>query len=470
MSNVVEYGNVLADVSKLEEVLDREALNEVCRSFYDVFGISIRVISQSGLLLADVHEQREICGYVNTLEKGRVACGNIVGQVKQLGATNPGDQIVHACFTGAVYRIVPIAYQGRAVGRFVIGPYLPAETREVPNSLLVLDERLDHEEARRTLAEMPRVRLETAEKIARHLQHVIDVILFAGHRAHLTSEMHIASVRESYRELAEKNAKLQDAYDKLKELDRLKSNFLATVSHELRTPLTSIIGYSEMLVSGLAGELSEEQKEFAGTIHAKGEHLLALISSLLDLSKLDQGKLTLTRERQRAEPLLTDVIKNFAPQAQKKEVKVLSEVEPNLEMHVDPLRMRQVLFNLTDNALKFTPPGGEIRIVARRVELEDGDGGSPLGFAILAVPKRGIEIAVSDTGIGIREHEQQRVFDAFYQVDGSSTREHGGIGLGLSIVKRLVEAHGGTVQVESTYGRGTTFSVRIPDPIAGDAS
>ena len=122
---------------------------------------------------------------------------------------------------------------------------------------------------------MPRVRPETAERIAEHLRGVLDLILFSGHRAHLTSAMHLATVRENYRDLAEKNARLQDAYDKLKELDRLKSNFLATVSHELRTPLTSIIGYSEMLQAGIAGDLSEEQASFVETIRSKGELLLS---------------------------------------------------------------------------------------------------------------------------------------------------------------------------------------------------
>ncbi len=144
----------------------------------------------------------------------------------------------------------------------------------MPHSLMVIDEGLDEDEAQNALGRMPRVREETAMRLGAHLRHVIDLILFSSHRAHLTSEMHVASVRESYRELAEKTDKLQEAYDRLKELDQLKSNFLATVSHELRTPLTSIIGYSEMLASGIAGDLNEEQREFVETIRSKGDHLL----------------------------------------------------------------------------------------------------------------------------------------------------------------------------------------------------
>ncbi|MBC7171720.1 MAG: PocR ligand-binding domain-containing protein, partial [Polyangiaceae bacterium] len=285
----------LGDISRLEDVVDREALSQVCRSFHGLFGLSIRVLSQEGTLLADVHEERHICRYVNTLFAGRSACTATVCAVK---AVDPVDgTVLHPCFTGARYRIVPITYQGRRVGRFVVGPYLPAELREVPRSLLAIDPEIDQNEARTHLAQMPRVRAETAERIAAHLRGIVDLLLFSSHRAHLMSEMHVASVRESYRELAEKTAKLQAAYNRLKELDRLKSNFLATVSHELRTPLTSIIGYSEMLETGIAGELEGEQLDFVRTIHEKGDHLLELITSLLDLGRLEQGTMKIRPSR-----------------------------------------------------------------------------------------------------------------------------------------------------------------------------
>lgn len=140
------------------------------------------------------------------------------------------------------------------------------------------------EAAYRALAEMPRVRRDTSQRIATHLQRVLDLILFSGHRARITSEMHLASARESYRELSEKNVSLQKAFEKLQQLDKLKSDFISTVSHELRTPLTSIIGYSEMLLSGIGGALSEEHREFVNTIHDKGDSLLSMITNMLDLA------------------------------------------------------------------------------------------------------------------------------------------------------------------------------------------
>jgi len=450
----------LGDIDRLDQVIDRGALAEVCRSFFDLFGISIRVFSASGTLLADVHTEQQVCAYVNTFPAGRRACAETVGAVKS--AVPQDGTMNHPCFSGATYRVVPIEYQGRRVGRMVIGPYLPAESRTVPRSLLVVDESIDAEEARRALETMPRVRGETAERIASHLRGILDLILFSSHRAHLTSEMHVASVRESYRDLAEKTAQLQQAFDRLKELDRLKSNFLATVSHELRTPLTSIIGYSEMLSTGIAGDLNEEQIEFVDTIRSKGDHLLALISTMLDMNKLEQGQLSLNRERIDPNALLLEVAQTVAPQAGKKGVRVEVDVEAGLpDLSGDPVRIRQVLFNLADNAVKFTPEAGTVHLRARSAELE-GAGDDGLGMVLMAAPRRAIEFAVQDTGIGIAKEEHAKVFDAFYQVDGSSTRAHGGAGLGLSIVKRLVSAHEGVVRVESDVGAGTTFFVTVP--------
>ena len=454
----------LGEVNRLGQIVDREALGEVCRSFFDLFGLPIRVIAGDGGMLADAHVEREICGYVNGTNGGRLACAQTVGAVRKLLPTED-EGTLHACFTGAVYRVVPIRYQGRLLGRFVVGPYLPAETREVPRSLLVVDQGIDSDRAREALEEMPRVRIETAERIAAHLRGMLDLILFSGHKAHLTSEMHLLSVRESYRELAEKNSELQRAYDRLRELDRLKSNFLATISHELRTPLTSILGYSEMLTSGLAGELEPEQLEFVGTIHSKGELLLRLISSLLDLGKLEQGHLALQLESLDPMALLKDLRETVVPQAARKEIRIsiTQPVGALPPFRADPLRLRQVLGNLLDNALKFTPQGGSIALGVRATTLDDGAPDDAHGLVLLALPRGALEFSVADTGIGIPMREHEKIFDAFYQVDGSSTREHGGTGLGLSIVKRLVDAHGGQIRMESKPGEGTTFYVTIPE-------
>ena len=343
----IAYG----DVSNLEELIDRDSLREVCRSFFDLFGLSIRVVSARGVLLASVHDERSICRYVNSLTRGRVACAETVAQAQVL-APNGSATVVHPCFTGAVYHIVPITYDDRQLGRIILGPFLPADVQDVPESLLELDPKLEIDRARLALAEMPRVREQTAQRIGAHLRGVLDLILFSGHKAQLTSAMHLATVRESYRELGEKNTRLQEAFDKLKELDRLKSNFLATVSHELRTPLTSIIGYSEMLEAGIAGDLTPEQSGFVETIRTKGELLLQLISSLLDLNKLERGQLVISPEYIDPRAVIVEVRETCLPEAEKRRIKVeLSWHDDVPVLQADPVRLRQILINLTSNAI-----------------------------------------------------------------------------------------------------------------------
>jgi two-component system, NarL family, sensor histidine kinase BarA len=332
----------------------------------------------------------------------------------------------------------------------------------VPESLLKVDPSVDPVQARELLPLMPRAKEETITLLSDHLIRTLDLILFSGHKALLTSQMHLASVRESYRELQEKNKKLQDAFNKLEELDRLKSNFLGTVSHELRTPLTSIIGYAEMLVEEIAGPLTEEQKEFSKTIHDKGYQLLELITSMLDMSKLESGTVVLRKTTFAISDLLDEVVATFAPRAQKRAINLDCMCEADLpEMNADPDRLRQVFANLADNAIKFSPDGATIRLIAHAVDPPADEIGNE-GFALLVPLQRMIEVRVEDNGIGIPESEREHIFDAFYQVDSSSTREYGGSGLGLSIVKKLVDAHGGKVSVAANEPQGSVFAVTLP--------
>jgi len=433
------------------------------KSFYALFGIPLRIYSGDNMLLGEAQKEHEVCAYVNTLMKGRSACAKIVGEVKKLDPGEAGDAL-HPCFTGAHYRVVSIDYDGRQIGRLIVGPYLPATVDAVPQTLLKVDPGIEGGKAQSLLLKMPRAKEETITRIAHHLKSTLDLILFSGHKALLTSTMHLASVTESYRELQEKNAKLQEAYDRLKELDRLKSNFLATVSHELRTPLTSIIGYSEMLSEGIAGELQPEQKEFVGTIHEKGEQLLQLIMSLLDLSKLESGTLSMKRKSIAITTVLNEVLTTVTPNARKKGVTVKLDAEPKLfELRADPERLRQVFINLVDNAMKFTPKNGTVTLRARNVTVGGSSGDDDDdAFALLAPSQTKLEVRVIDTGIGIPPKERAKVFDAFYQVDSSSTREYGGTGLGLSIVKRIVEAHGGAITIDENKPQGAVFVVTLP--------
>jgi two-component system, NarL family, sensor histidine kinase BarA len=447
----------------LEDLVDRNALDELCKTVVALFGIPVRIYSNEGGMLADAAGEQELCAYVNRTTMGRRACESTVAAVKARDAGETGD-VLHPCFTGAAYRVFALVYDGRRVGRLIIGPFLPATVVEAPATLLNVDPGIERERAQSLLLKMPRAKLETVTRIAAHLKASLDLILFSGHKAFVTSQMHLLSVRESYRQLEDKTARLQEAFDKLKELDRLKSNFLATVSHELRTPLTSIIGYSEMLTEGLAGEMTSEQLEFVKTIHAKGGHLLSLIMSLLDMSKLESGTMRMRVEAVRIETVLGEVVSTLTPTARKKGVALELAMGHDLaELRGDPERMRQIFLNLVENAIKFTPAKGTVTLRAAMVEDGGmGDDDEDSGLALVAPMRASVQVRVSDTGIGIPPRERTKVFDAFYQVDSSSTREYGGTGLGLSIVKRLVEAHGGSIRIDSNEPRGTVFIVGLP--------
>ncbi|HWA76406.1 MAG TPA: ATP-binding protein [Polyangiaceae bacterium] len=447
---------------KLEELVDREVLGEILTSAHDLFQISLRIFSDEGKLLADAGREIELYTYLSGFRGARSALDQVISAVKSKlpGADGPS---LYTCVTGAEYQIAALEYDGRVVGRMILGPYAPPSAPAPSAGLFALDSAIDREKASELFARLPRASNELIGKIVRHLSGMLELVLFSEHRALLTSNMHLASVRESFRDLEDKTQKLQSAYDRLKELDRLKSNFLATVSHELRTPLTSIIGYSEMLSEGLAGDLSNEQKEFVQTIREKGEQLLGLIKGLLDLSKFESGTMSLRKTNTDVAKVAREVVSTLQPTALKKEVRFELSVEPGLpRLWADPERLRQILLNLSENAVKFTPPGGVVSIGAKLSAMDPVSMPEAGGMVLLGTKRTAVEFRVADTGIGIPERERERVFDAFYQVDSSSTREQGGTGLGLSIVKRLVDGHDGTVHIESNEPQGTVFVVTIP--------
>jgi two-component system sensor histidine kinase BarA len=451
---------LMGDVVRLEDVLTRDAVTTVCKSFFALFGLPVRVISQEGDLLADVHQDRPLCRYLNTFGSGERACASTVSAVRDLEPE--GKAIVYPCFTGAVYRAAPLSYQGRPIGRFIVGPYVPAETANPPSSLSSVDPAIDAKTALAHFARMPRVRDDIAENLSAHLQGVLELLVFSGHRAQLASTMQVANVRENYRELAEKNERLKASFDELKELDKLKSSFLATVSHELRTPLTSIIGYSEMLEGGTAGTLSDGQSEFLRTIRGKADQLLGLISSLLDLGQLEAETLKLNKEAVDARALLSDVASTIVPAANRGNVGLeINVADDTPKLHGDPVRLRQIVLNLTENAVKFTPAGGEVELLAESGSLDSGMAGG-LGAEFFSSSQRAVVLTVRDTGRGIPKDKVARIFDAFYQIDGGTTREHGGAGLGLSIVKQLVDGHGGKIEVTSEVDEGTVFVIKLP--------
>jgi signal transduction histidine kinase len=238
---------------------------------------------------------------------------------------------------------------------------------------------------------------------------------------------------------------LKEANEELLHLDQLKSDFLATMSHELRTPLTSVIGYSDMLLSGMTGEVTEKQKGFLSSILNSAETLLNLINDILDLTKIEAGKLELNLEPVELRSVLVSVISVAKPRARDKKIQISTFLPTDLPtLQADAAKLGQILLNLLTNAIKYTHEMGKVGIEAR------------------ALPTGIVEIRVTDTGIGIAREDIPRVFERFTQIDSSSTRNQGGTGLGLTITRDLIELHGGTIKVQSQLGKGTSFTFTIP--------
>ncbi|NDJ53038.1 MAG: GAF domain-containing protein, partial [Chloroflexi bacterium] len=242
-------------------------------------------------------------------------------------------------------------------------------------------------------------------------------------------------------------AMLEERARELATANRLKSEFLANISHELRTPLNSIIGFTETLLVGIYGPLSEKQVDRLETVSRNAEHLLALIDDLLDLSKIEAGRMNLYLEEVDIYREIVTVAETVEPQASEKSLSLLRHVNPELpKAWVDAQRLRQVLTNLLSNAIKFTHEGS-VTIVGEAEPQED---------------RTFIHLQVVDTGIGISEEDQQFIFDEFRQVDGSATRQYEGTGLGLAITRKLIQLMNGEIWVESVIGQGSNFHILIP--------
>jgi signal transduction histidine kinase len=248
--------------------------------------------------------------------------------------------------------------------------------------------------------------------------------------------------------LAIQNARLfREIEDKSKQIEaanRHKSEFLANMSHELRTPLTAIIGFSEVLSDHLFGELNDKQNEYMGDIITSGRHLLSLINDILDLSKVEAGRMELDVTRFDLPMAIDNALILIRERATRHGIKVEHKIDERLgEIEGDERKFKQILLNLLSNAVKFTPEGGSIGVSAA---LADG----------------AVEVAVSDTGIGIAPEHQQAIFEEFRQVGTDAAKKREGTGLGLTLTKKFVELHGGTIRVESTVGKGSTFTFTLP--------
>lgn len=259
---------------------------------------------------------------------------------------------------------------------------------------------------------------------------------------------------ERYRSIQEKyTQELQFRNREVERADRLKTEFLSSVSHELRTPLHTIIGFSELLAEQLKGPLNEDQQRFVGHIHRDSMHLLELINQILDLSKIEAGRLELESENFALPGVIDEVMSSIRPLGEAKSIQIVTELDSTITIAADRLRFKQILLNLLGNAVKFTPEEGRICVDAKPTG----------GF---------VEISVRDNGIGIPEEERETVFEKFHQVRKTTAMaRHDGTGLGLAISKALVELHGGRIWVESQPSNGSRFVFTIPSaPAAARAT
>ncbi|HWP35267.1 MAG TPA: ATP-binding protein, partial [Thermodesulfobacteriota bacterium] len=239
---------------------------------------------------------------------------------------------------------------------------------------------------------------------------------------------------------------LREANRRLREVEQLKARFFANVSHELRTPLTLLLAPAEALLTGEGGRLPAAARRLVETIHANALALLKQINDLLDLARLDAGRLSLELAPVDLEPLVGGLVRAAEPLARQRGLTLVFRAEtPARSIPADGAKVEKVVLNLLSNALKFTPPGGRVEVTLRQAA-------------------SGARITVSDTGIGIARKDLPRIFDRFAQLDTPLGRRHAGSGLGLALAKELVELHGGWIDVESEPGRGSRFSVTLPAP------
>lgn len=262
-----------------------------------------------------------------------------------------------------------------------------------------------------------------------------------------------SELEEERSKLAAFASELSMAKDAAENANRAKSEFLATISHELRTPMNGVLGMADLLINS---PLNSEQQDHARAIRESGKSLLVLLNDILDLSRLEESGLELEYVEVRLSDVVTTVLDVMGANAREKDLELVTEIDPAIPEIVmgDPTRMRQILFNLTSNAIKFTDTG---RITVRVAP--DPESGADF-----------ISCSVTDTGIGIAEDAQKRLFERFSQADSSISRTHGGTGLGLAICRELAELMGGTIEVESELGKGSAFKVSLPLSVPDDRS
>lgn len=441
----------------LSQLLDPQGLDGILNSFYALFRIPVRIVDDDGTTVSHSRKPSAFAEYLGQLPALRQQLAETQGHLRN---HDPGEvgEFAYTTFAGGSYHVAMIGHEGRRVGRFILGPFITPEVRDVPPALLEADARLDRSHARELLCALPRVREDTVKAIARHLAVTLDVLIFAGHRALLSEYMHLSTVQENQRQLSARDEGLLAAEQRLAHTGRVQADFLVTALNQLRTPLESIMGQSDALTSET--EQLPGQRDVVLAIRRRASELLGLSSRLMEFSRADGGSLSLRREPIELEDLLERVAHRLGALVPDRTRAFRVVCEANLpQLFADAACLEQALLLIGENALRHAPDG-EVVINARRAEAGDSD-----GLVLLGGPPEQVEIRVCDLGVGIADSEKERVFEPFYRaarpVDSAGARPPG-TGLGLAIVKRLILAHGGSVRVEDNAPRGARFVVTLP--------
>lgn len=454
----------------LDSLVDRATLRASLEPLWALTGVALRVFDSDGqpfVIFEDPNGPSAICQYVDAFELSRSSCEELV-QLSRRTAVARDEQREHRCFTGALYRASELHVDGRPIGRMILGPFRAPGAQQSDRYFAGLDRRIDATLADREFQRMPSLSDAHASAVLAGARATIEGLAARGRDLAVLRAVQSAAATSPAEELARKNDELERANAHLRELDRVKGNFLATISHELKTPLTSILGYAEMLSENIGGVLSEEQRGFVGVISDRARQLLAMITSIIELARMDQGRLRGRSASVSMVDMAREVADTFVPAARKKQIVLETAIDESApDARGDAGYLRQVLHNLVDNAMKFTPVGGVIAISVRPVQAALADPTDELvGLAVLARSQPAVEVRVSDTGVGIPQSERARVFDAFYQVDTGVARQFGGAGLGLAIVRRIVDGLGGLVRVDDTpSGKGVAMVIVLPAAI-----
>lgn len=402
-------------------------------------------------------EPKNYCPVDSALRKGAHVICNVIGQEEGLA---PCQKIaLELGFRSSVSFPLKVFGSIRGTVNFYADePYFFDE-----EELKLLDELTMDISFAMEFAEQEADRKKAEEELRQYREHLEDMV---RERTKEIEDLNL-ELQTINKELELRRQEAEEAKFQAESASRAKSDFLANMSHELRTPLNSVIGFSEILQDELYGELNEKQEEYVNDITTSGKHLLNLINDILDLSKVEAGKMELELSSFSLEEVLKAALTMLKEKAMKHMISLNLEIVPDadIEIEADERKLKQILFNLLSNAVKFTPGGGSVSIQARLVNSKQyWMNGKKLftGDYSLTTCRDFIEISVEDTGIGIKPENMDKLFQEFSQIETPYEKKYEGTGLGLALTKKLVELHGGKIWVESEFGKGSRFSFVIP--------